>query len=420
MGTFDLIATLITLSAAFAYANRRLLKLPPTTGLMLIALTFAVALTGLGLAVPTASREARAVVDRLDLSGLLLHGMLGFLLFAGALHLQLAELGENRLLIGLLATAGVAASTALVGGLAWLLLPLLGLHLPLIHCLLFGALISPTDPIAVLALVKQVRAPKALEAQIAGESLFNDGVGVVLFLGLLEVAAGQDRAGPGTFVRLFAREALGGAMFGLAVGWVTCRLLRPIDDYPVEILLTLAAVAGGYALAERLHLSAPIAVVVAGLVVGNAGRRLAMSPRTREHLDTFWGLIDEFLNAVLFVLIGLEVLIVTLSASYLAAGALMVPVVLFARLATVAPAVALLRLRRATAPGTVRVLTWGGLRGGLSVAMALALPPDLPGAPPHARELILTMTYVVVAFSVLVQGLTAGWLIRRLFPPPAK
>jgi CPA1 family monovalent cation:H+ antiporter len=337
-----------------------------------------------------------------------MQGMLGFLLFAGALHIELGDLASQKAAIAVLATLGVVLSTVIVGGLAWCLLAVLGVEMRLIYCLLFGALISPTDPIAVLALLRQAGVPRSLEVTITGESLFNDGVGVVLFLGLLQVATSGGGLEPAPLAGLFVREAAGGAVFGLAAGYATYRLLKSVDNYQVEVLLSLALVAGGYALANALHLSGPIAMVVAGLLIGNHGRSFAMSPTTVEHLDAFWELIDEVLNAVLFVLLGLEVLAVTFTGRDLAAGLLAIPVVLLARVASVGLPVWLLRLRGPIHPCAVRVLTWGGLRGAISVALALSLPREAP-----EREAILEMTYVVVVFSILVQGLTMGPLARR-------
>jgi CPA1 family monovalent cation:H+ antiporter len=404
----DFVAVLLVLAAGFSYVNYRLLRLPTTVGLMVLTLAASLAAVALGPVFPAAERQAADFVRRIDFGQAVLHGMLGFLLFAGALHVNLGDLARQKAMVAALATAGVLLSTVLVGGLLWGLLALLGTPLGLVHCLLFGALISPTDPIAVLALLKGIGAPKPLELTIAGESLFNDGVGVALFLGLLEVATGGHGFDLGRLGALFLREAVGGAGLGLAAGYLAYRLLKSVDNYQVEILLSLALVAGGYALADALHLSGPIAMVVAGLLIGNHGRAFAMSATTVEHLDLFWELVDEVLNAVLFVLLGLEVLAITFSGRQLAAGLLAVPVVLLARLASVGLPVALLRRRQAVAPYTVRLLTWGGLRGAISVAMALSLPRGMP-----EREPVLVLTYVVVVFSVLVQGLTVGPLARR-------
>jgi CPA1 family monovalent cation:H+ antiporter len=339
--------------------------------------------------------------------------MLGFLLFAGALHIDLGDLARQKVAITVLATVGVVLSTVLIGGLTWILFAQLGIPVPFVYCLLFGALISPTDPIAVLALLKQLKAPKALEVTIAGESLFNDGVGVVLFLGLLEVTIGGHGFDPARLALLFLRESVGGTVFGLAAGYLVYRMLKSVDNYHVEILLSLALVSGGYALANALHLSGPIAMVVAGLIIGNHGRLFALSPTTVHNLDLFWELIEDVLNAVLFVLLGLEVLIVTFTSRFLAAGVLAVPIVLLARLGSAGLPVWLLRRRQPMERGTVRMLTWGGLRGALSVAMALSLPRQIEGVAVPERDIILVVTYVVVVFSILVQGLTIGPLARR-------
>ena len=408
MHPFDLLAVLLVLAGGLGYLNHRLLRLPPTVGLMALTLAASLAAVAAGEVFPALEDQAAAFVRRIDFGQAVLKGMLGFLLFAGALHLDLGDLSREKAAIAALATVGVAVSTLLVGGLAWCLLALLGIPMPPTSCLLFGALISPTDPVAVLALLKRVGAPRPLEATIAGESLFNDGVGVVAFLGLLEAAGGGQGLDPLHLAALFLREAVGGALFGLAAGYLVYRLLKSVDNYQLEVLLSLALAVGGYALADALGLSGPLAVVVAGLLIGNPGRQFAMSRATVGHLDTFWELVDEILNAVLFVLLGLEVLAVRFTAGYLAAGLLAVPAVLLARLASVGLAVWLLRPWQAAGRGTVRVLTWGGLRGALSVAMALSLPRAMPG-----REVILAMTYVVVAFSILVQGLTIGPLARR-------
>jgi CPA1 family monovalent cation:H+ antiporter len=414
MRLFDLIAVLTVLAAVFSYLNARLLKLPTTIGLTSLSLLFSAVLLALGSFVPEVARQARAVIGQFDFNEALLHGMLGFLLFAGALHVELGDLARHKGPIAAMATLGVLLSTVIVAGLMWGVSALLGLGLRPIDCLLFGALISPTDPIAVLGLLKRIGAPKPLEVQIAGESLFNDGVGVVLFAGLLEVAAGGHSFDVGHLAVLFVQEAVGGAVFGLGIGLLAYRLIKSVDDYPVEILLSLALVWGGSALADALHLSGPIAMVVAGLLVGNQGRSFAMSARTTEHLDLFWELVDEFLNAVLFVLIGIELLVIPFTATYLAAGALAVPVVLLARWVSVGVPVRLLGWwERPDPPPAVPVLTWGGLRGGISVALALSLPVGMAGEGDRVRDVILAVTYVVVVFSVLVQGLTVGPMTRR-------
>ncbi|HKJ23070.1 MAG TPA: sodium:proton antiporter, partial [Gammaproteobacteria bacterium] len=337
----------------------------------------------------------------------LLHGMLSFLLFAGALHVDVNRLRQQRWVIALLAVGGVILSTFIIGLMIWKLFAWLGIRLSLIYSLLFGALISPTDPIAVLGILKKAGIPKRLEVKIVGESLFNDGIGVVLFVVLLELATGARQISAGHILGLFAEEALGGILLGYSVGLLACWLLRQVDNYQVEILITLAVVTGGYALADAVHFSGPITVVIAGLLIGNHGRLAAMSERTREHLDTFWELVDEILNAILFVLIGLQVLVVPYKPEYLTGGLLTIPVVLLARLISVGVPINALRSLRAFTPNAVMIMTWGGLRGGISVALALSLPPGTE------RDIIITMTYIVVVFSILVQGLSLGKLLAR-------
>ena len=407
MDVLQIAALLLSLAAVFSYLNHRFVRLPTTIGLMLIALLVSLALLGLDLAGLNFPADwARNVLGGIDFNQTLLHGMLSFLLFAGALHVNLEDLARQKWVIGILASVGVITSTFLIGLLSWWLFGLLGFGIDFIYCLLFGALISPTDPIAVLGILKTVGAPKSLETKIAGESLFNDGVGVVVFLVLLGIASSGE-VSASEVALLFAEEAVGGVMFGLLIGWIAYRMLAGVDNYQVEVLLTLALVMGGYALAETIHVSAPIAIVVAGLLIGNHGRVMAMSTKTREHLDTFWELVDEILNAVLFVLIGLEVLALSLEADSVLAALLLIPVVLLARFVSVGIPVTLLRPLRSFTPHAVKVLTWGGLRGGISVALALSLPAGAE------RDLILTVTYVIVVFSILVQGLSVGRLIRK-------
>jgi CPA1 family monovalent cation:H+ antiporter len=409
----DFIAVLLVLAAGFSYLNHRVLRLPTTIGLMALTLLASLAALAAGQFFPAVEQGAARFVREIDFDRAVLDGMLGFLLFAGALHVDLGDLARQKVVITVLATAGVVLSTLAVGGLSFALLTLAGIPARPVYCLLFGALISPTDPIAVLGLLRRIGAPKPLEVTVAGESLFNDGVGVVLFLGLLEIAASGRGFEPGRLAVLFLREAVGGAALGLVAGYLAYRLIRSVDEYHVEILLSLALVAGGYSLAGALHVSGPLAMVVAGLLIGNQGRIFAMSPKTVENLDLFWEVIDEVLNAVLFVLLGLEVLAVTFTGTYLAAGILAIPVVLLARLVSVVVSARLLRRHRALERGAVAVLTWGGLRGALPVAMALSLPREVVGGAVPERELILVATYVVVVFSVLVQGLTIGPLARR-------
>ena len=414
MSAFHLVAALIGLAAVFSFANYKLLRLPTAIGLTALTLGASVALLVVAAVAPGVERGVASVVAGIDLNQVLLHGLLGFLLFAGALHLNACQLIEHKWVILVLSSVGVALSTVLVAVLIWGVLALLGVEARFGYCLVFGALISPTDPVAVLGILRAAGVPKDLEVQIAGESLFNDGVGVVVFLGVLPFAARGDQFDVGHAAGLFLREAVGGAAFGLGVGYVAYRMFRVTDDYQVEVLLSLAVAAGVYALADVLHLSAPIAAVVAGLLIGNQGRALAMSPTTVERLDQFWELADEFLNAVLFVLIGLEVLVIGFTTRTLAAGLLAIPAVLLARAVSVAVPLVLLRRGGRLGRLTVPVLTWGGLRGGISVALALSLPAVVDGRPVPERDVIVVMTYVVVVFSILVQGLTVGRLARRL------
>ena len=408
MGLFQIIAILFTLSAVFSFINYRFLKLPNTIGLMLIGLLFSFLLIAISWFFPASRQWAVEMLIQIDFDETLLHGMLSFLLFAGALHVNINDLRQQyRIILGL-ATAGVVLSTFIIGILSWGMLDLLGLKISFIYCLLFGALISPTDPIAVLGILKKADTPKSLETKIIGESLFNDGVGVVIFLIILEVVtSGNDISAARVFM-LFVQEAIGGGLLGLCAGMVSYWMLKQVDNYQVEILITLGLVTGGYALADAMHLSAPIAIVVAGLLIGNHGRSFAMSENTRENLDTFWELADEVLNAILFLLIGLEVMVLSYSWISLAAALLGIVVVLFARLVSVSVPIYLLKGFRTFSPHVVKILTWGGLRGGISIALALSLPAG------RERDVLLAITYGVVVFSILVQGLSIGPFLKML------
>ena len=412
MNGFEVLAILLTLTAVFGYINERYIKLPTPIGVTLIAIVLS--LLFLGFASPEVRNWAEGFLTGLDFNALVLEGMLSFLLFAGSLTVNLEDLAKQKWPVLILATLGVVASTFIVGTLTFFLVGLLGLELPFIYALLFGALISPTDPIAVLSILRSVGVPKDIETLITGESLFNDGVGVVVFsviLSLVGAGHGGGEAGFEGVALLFATEALGGVAYGFVIGLVAYYLLKNVDNYSVEVLITLALVTGGYALALALHTSGPLAMVVAGLFIGNRGRLFAMSERTREHLDTFWEMTDEIFNAVLFVLIGLEMLIVEFLPIEFYAALLVIPLVLLSRLVSVGVPINLLRLRRNFLPYTVRMMVWGGLRGGISIALALSLPPG------EERHLILAMTYGVVVFAILVQGLTVGQVAKRIPKP---
>ncbi|MFH1842167.1 MAG: sodium:proton antiporter [bacterium] len=415
MNLFDITALLLTLAALFGYLNNRYLKLEPTVGLMLIALVSSGSLIVLDRLVPALhiTVAVRQVLDGIDFYEALMHWMLGFLLFAGALHVDLDFFVRRKGAITCLATIGLLISMVLVGFLSKGLFGLLGLEASLLACFLFGSLISPTDPIAVMGSLKSLKAPKPLAAMIGGESLFNDGVAVVVFSGLVTMlpaitghggAAGHEtHAGEfsvGGLVLFFLREAGGGVGLGLLAGYLAYRLMLSIDDYKVEVMISLALVMGCYSLALNLHVSGPIAVVCAGILIGNRGRALAMSEEVGDYLEKFWELVDEILNAVLFLLIGIEVLVVALQGKTVLAGAIIVVVVLLARFLSVSLPITVLRRGHRFSPGVIRILTWGGLRGGISVALVLSLPA-IPEKP-----LLVTCTYLVVLFSILVQGLT--------------
>ena len=413
---FNLAAIVVTLAAVFGYVNHRWLRLPQSIGLVVIALVASFGALGLDALLPTLGLRAtvRETLLQIEFHDTLMKGMLSFLLFAGALHVDLEALLSRKWAISMLATVGTLISTSVVG-LAMFqvfrVIDLDGLAIALPYCFVFGALISPTDPIAVLSILKQAKVPASLEAKIAGESLFNDGVGIVVFTILVTIAAGAGEHGGditgATVAVLFVQEAFGGAALGLVAGYLAYRAMQGIDEHNLEVMITLALVMATYAVASAIHVSGPIAMVIAGLFIGNHGTRFAMSEATRDHVDKFWSLLDEVLNSVLFLAIGFEVLALTFGAGIMLAMAIAIPVVLLARLVAVATPIGLLGLRREFTKGAIPVLTWGGLRGGISVALALSLPA-IP-----AKPVLLAVTYGVVVFSIIVQGLTIGAVARR-------
>jgi len=403
MAFFNIIAILIVISALFAYINFRFIRLPSVIGVMLVSILVSLGMIlagrlGLGIAL-----EGEYLLKNIDFKNTLMVWMLGSLLFAGAMHVELNALHEQKWNVLVFSTVGVILSTICVGTLMYFVLRWIGIPMRYIYCLLFGALISPTDPVAVMDLLKTAGAPKPVETAIAGESLFNDGIGVVIFTLLYGIAVGEHAFSPGGIALLFVRETFGGAILGLALGGGAYWLLRSIDNYQVEILLTLALVIGGYALAITLDTSGPITIVVAGLLIGNQGRKFAMSDQTRERLTMFWELVDETLNSILFVLIGVELLAVTFAQKYILAGMAAIPVALASRYGSLAIPKYVLRLGGLPS-GALKIMTWGGLRGGIAVALALSLPLG------QERNLILTMTYLMVAFSIIVQSLTIKYV----------
>ncbi len=409
MSPFYIVAIFLTAAALASYINYRYTKLPSTVGVLAISLAMSLVLIALNFLGIDISGPAERFLEGAHFSKSLMQGMLSFLLFAGAIKININDLSKQKLVVGTLATVGVVFSTFLIGASLFFTLKLFSISLPFIYCLLFGSLISPTDPVAVLSILKSLKAPKTLETKIAGESLFNDGVGVVVFLtilGIIGSGSGHETSVLSVAI-LFCQEALGGAVFGFAIGWVAYKALKQVDDHSVEVLITLALVCGGFALATVIHTSGPIAIVVAGLLIGNHGRQFAMSEHTREHLDNFWELLDEILNAVLFVWIGLEALTLDFTLSYAMLGGIAVVLTLSARFISVWSVISLMKFRRQFTDNAIRILTWGGLRGGISVALALSIPQG------PERNLIVSLTYVVVIFSILVQGLTIKHLIPQ-------
>lgn len=408
----NIVAACVVITALFAYVNHRFVGFPSTIGVMAIALAVSGGLVSLNaLGFGALRQTVLPWLSSVDFSMVLMQGMLSFLLFAGALHLDVAELRRRRAPVALLALLGTLVSTAIIAAGVYWLLPLLGAHLPAVYCLIFGALISPTDPIAVLGMLKSAGAPRSLEVVMAGESLFNDGIGVVLFALIVTALTGGPAPSAGEAVMLFARQALGGLLFGFVLGAATDWLLRSIDSYAEEVLITLAAVVGGYALANALHTSGPLAMVVAGLIVGAHLRHAGVDRVSREYLEKFWDLIDAILNCILFVLLGMEVVLISFPPRILGPALAMIVVTLAARWLTVTTPLVLLGRRFDLPRGSWLLLTWGGLRGGISVALALSLPAG------PARNTVLALTYAIVVFSILVQGLTMKAVTRRVLAP---
>ena len=443
LSLFEISALLLVLSALLSWVNHAYLKLPHTIGLLVMALLASFVIMAMEALVPTLQvyETLSGAIGQIDFNETLMKGMLGFLLFAGALHVDIGKLRDAKWAIGSMATFGVILSTFIVGTGFFFLAKLFGVDIPFIWALVFGSLISPTDPVAVLSILKTVKMPKSLETKIAGESLFNDGVGVVVFTLILAIAVGStgghamlgqwDLAGPimaasGTahgggvgvldVIELFMVDAVGGAILGGLAGFVGYKMMARIDEHAIEVLISLALVAGTYAIAQRInilghHLSGPIAVVVAGLMIGNKGAAFAMSDHTQEYLFGFWEMVDEILNSVLFLLIGLEILVLGLLPEYALITLLAIPLVLIARLCAVTVPMKVIGTFKNFTKGAIPVLTWGGVRGGISVALALSLPDN------EYKPLILTATYGVVVFSIIVQGLTVKKVVQKYVEP---
>jgi monovalent cation:H+ antiporter, CPA1 family len=408
MELFHLFSILIVLSALFAYINFKFLKLPNAIGLMLVSLLFSLSIIAISVVIPTFKNYIVEILNNIDFSELLLEVMLSFMLFAGAIHIKYQDLQNEKLAIILFSTISVLISTVIIGFSTYYLLFVFGIEVELMHAFLFGALISPTDPIAVLSILKSAGVSKSLETKIAGESLFNDGVAVVVFITILQLAKpGADLSLSDVFL-LFGQEAIGGILLGLFIGYLGYKLIASIDNYHVEVLLTLAIVMGGYTLAHYTHVSGPLAMVVAGLITGNRSKTHGMSDITAQYIDKFWELIDEILNAVLFVLIGLELLIIQIENTIVMISFILVGFILISRYISIwIPSLAI-RLKEAINQKTMIMLTWGGLRGGISIALALSIQSEAN------RDIWVTITYIVVCFSILIQGLTIGKLAQKL------
>lgn len=405
------ITILLSLSALFSFINYKFLKLPGTIGVMMLAILLAIPMGLLELFSPPVFHETCQLVVNLDFRELLMDFMLSFLLFAGAMHVRIQDLKESKKAIISFATLGVLISTFIVGGLLYAASSMLGFEITFLYCLLFGALISPTDPIAVLAIMSTLGVNKKLETKIAGESLFNDGVGVVVFVSILNIINSKEATFSGIeILKLFGEEALGGLIYGLVLGYMGFLLLKMVNKEPkIEVLLTLAIALGGYALANSIHLSGPLAMVVAGLVIGNKINDQKFDAESRKEFRMFWEVLDEVFNTVLFVLIGLEILVISFETDFILAGALAILIVLFARFASVAGVLQILKPDPdLTFSKTVQIFTWGGLRGGISIALAISLEPS-----PY-RDYLIAITYIVVVFSILVQGLSMKTLIKKL------
>ena len=411
MKYYEILTILIVICAVFAYINARFIKLPPAIGIMILSLLSSLAIIIIGRTDSGFSAFAVNMIKVIDFRTLLMQSMLGFLLFAGSVHIDTGMLKKERTQVATLAVFSTLLSTAIVAGLLYLVFYIAGFHIAFIYCLLFGALISPTDPIAVLSVLKTAGIPRSLEMKIAGESLFNDGIGVVIFVTILEVAqTGISKLSGLDIILLFIREAGGGILYGVILGYVGLMLLRRINSYQVEVLITVAIVMGGYQLANMLHISGPLAMVMAGLIIGSKSKGAVMSANSRDYLNKFWELVDEILNALLFMLMGFEMLVIPATEGLALVSVATVFIVLIARWISVAVPMVAFRFRNSFEKRAITILSWGGLKGGLSIAMALSLPQEM------YKDQFVAMTYTVVVFSIIVQGLSIGKIARRFNP----
>jgi len=407
MELFHLFSILLVLAVLFAYINFRVVKLPGTIGLMAVSLFFSILILLSGQLLSPVRNIVADMLVKIDFSDLLLEGMLSFMLFAGAIPIKYDDLKSEKLSIFFFSTVSVIISTVIVGLVTFYLFSLFGIKISLINALLFGALISPTDPIAVLSILKNAGIPKSMETKIAGESLFNDGVAVVVFITILQLAKPGAELNTGYILLLFGQEAIGGIILGIILGFVGYKLFSSIDNYKIEVLITLAIVMGGYTLAHFIHVSGPLAMVIAGLITGNRGKSMGMSETTAEYVDKFWELIDEILNTLLFVLIGMELLIIRSNITIIIISVLLIVVILGTRFFSIWLPSIIIRLKEKIPRSTLIVLTWGGLRGGISIALALSVPDHLN------KGILVTITYIVVCFSILVQGLTISKVAKK-------
>lgn len=403
-------SVLIVLASLFAYINHRFIRLPSTIGIMIMAIIVSIIIRFAGKNIfPEATNEIFTLISGLDFTQVLMGAMLNFLLFAGAIHVTFADLRQQRLPVITFSTISVIISTFVIGGIFYYMAPLLGVNLPFLICLLFGALISPTDPIAVLGILKKARVSKSLETKIAGESLFNDGIAVVLFAVILQLTQTDNtEISFGSISWLLAKEAIGGLLLGIILGLTASKAMQGIDDYIVSVLITLSVVMGGYLIASSIHISSPLTMVAAGLIIGNYGKKVAMSDITKDYLTKFWELIDEILNAILFLFIGFELLLIPDFETYWIISLAAIIIVLFARFVSIWIPSLIVPFKPKLSRGSLTMLVWGGLRGGVSIALVLSINTT------DYKELLLEMTYFVVVFSIIVQGLSVGKVSKKV------